>query len=603
VTAPAPPWTNKEQMMGRDAGDPLEARVAECLSVGGEIPADVREWLLDFRLRHEPLGVWDGAVTEEFWLAFFALAVKKFEPEKSSLLAHLGAFFRDTPAYRTWVQKVVLEPSEESWSAETRAELATWPAGRVADARIASLLTTRAQDEPDVSRWVNRFNAIATARAMRFGHPFQDAADLVADFWLWVYAVEPARVFSRYTPSRAPLFNFAFRCFDHEFRDWGEALDDERATLVGDSVLDRTASPAPPLDELDPEDFEVARPRWSQEVSRRVRACLGRLGMGIGQPGWLMWQVHIGRSYRSLSQELSAGEGGMRERTELALRQRVFQAKRRFNRLWVAQAGDTMLPRLPGGSETVKRSFHMTDEDAVRLVQALDEQASHPSDDDLINSAYGELAAADGSRVDAHLGVCAECRDHVSLLRDTLAFFQTPAGKERLGRLWTSFREAAARVGADRQDGQTSGFAAAAARTHDQYARAARSALSWADLPDDFKRSNYHQLAYAEHILETAGLGLRPLSDREDRVEDIEQAIGPEGLRRLAELEHERFVAERMLQGWRFGSVKDPAKKISPYLVGWDGLSPDIQELDVKAVMAWPATFREVGLEVHRVSR
>jgi hypothetical protein len=594
---------SQERMMNRNAEDPLEARVIECLKTGGEMPDDVRGWLLDVRRQHEPLGKWDGVDVEAFWPAFFFGAVQSFTPGSASLRAHLAGFFRGTPAYKAWARQVAVEP-ERTWSPEASAEIHTWPDGRLADARIAAWLTNLENDKPDVKLWVDRFNVKAIAHAARFGHPLAAASDLVGDFWLWVFEADPPRVFSRYSPPRAALFNFAFRCFDHEFREWGQQAAIARAREVADNAtLAREESPAAPVDALDPDQVETARLVWAQQVSRRVRACLGELGTQVGKPGWLLWQVQIEqRSYKDLVAELAAQGDNV---VPNALRQRALQARRKFDRLWVAEAGAWMLPYLPKGKETITRSFDMTDEDAVRLVRALEEEGPHPSDEELIGSAYGDLANADCSRVDAHLATCEGCRDDVAHLRDTLAFLQTPEGKTRLGQLWNSFREATARMQADGRSGESGGFAAAAARTHEQYVRSTGNGTpssSWSSVPEDFKRSNYHQIAYAPHILATVRLALRPLTDREDRVDDMVQALGLPVVRGLAELEHERFVAERVMQDWHFGPVKDVSKKVSPYLVPWKDLSAQIQELDVDAVKSWPATFREVGLEIYRVN-
>jgi hypothetical protein len=107
-------------------------------------------------------------------------------------------------------------------------------------------------------------------------------------------------------------------------------------------------------------------------------------------------------------------------------------------------------------------------------------------------------------------------------------------------------------------------------------------------------------VAYAEHILRSAGLGIRPLSDPNRPVVDLQQVLGEEGLRRLAEMEHGRWNVERLLRGWRYAAKKDVASKRSPYLVPWDELSAEIQEYDLNAIRGLPAMFREAGFEVFR---
>jgi hypothetical protein len=53
---------------------------------------------------------------------------------------------------------------------------------------------------------------------------------------------------------------------------------------------------------------------------------------------------------------------------------------------------------------------------------------------------------------------------------------------------------------------------------------------------------------------------------------------------RLAELEHERWNADRRLLGWRFGPEKDTKRKIQPYLIDFADLSPEIKRYDIELI-------------------
>jgi hypothetical protein len=74
----------------------------------------------------------------------------------------------------------------------------------------------------------------------------------------------------------------------------------------------------------------------------------------------------------------------------------------------------------------------------------------------------------------------------------------------------------------------------------------------------------------------------------------------PEEIERLAEMEHGRFNAERLLDGWRYGSPKDVARKISPYLVPWAELPEDVKKWDCDAVKEIPALLTMVGMQICR---
>lgn len=50
----------------------------------------------------------------------------------------------------------------------------------------------------------------------------------------------------------------------------------------------------------------------------------------------------------------------------------------------------------------------------------------------------------------------------------------------------------------------------------------------------------------------------------------------------LAEMEHDRWNADRLRNGWAYApGEKNIDKKTSPYIVPWEDLSEEIRELDV----------------------
>ena len=148
-------------------------------------------------------------------------------------------------------------------------------------------------------------------------------------------------------------------------------------------------------------------------------------------------------------------------------------------------------------------------------------------------------------------------------------------------------------------------LAKAAERSHEEHVRSVVSQepalLPWKDLSEDLKLSNFHQVAYAENILNTAGLGVRPTGDPDKPLVDLQEMLGEEGLSRLAEMEHGRWNVERLLSGWRYAEAKDVGKKLSPYLVPWNKLPLGHSAVRPDAIRGLPARFREAGLEVYRL--
>ena len=74
----------------------------------------------------------------------------------------------------------------------------------------------------------------------------------------------------------------------------------------------------------------------------------------------------------------------------------------------------------------------------------------------------------------------------------------------------------------------------------------------------------------------------------------------PEEIETLAEMEHSRWNAERLREGWRYAPEKNVEKKLTPYLVAWTDLSEPIREWDRSAVSAWPDLLAARGLRIVR---
>jgi hypothetical protein len=116
----------------------------------------------------------------------------------------------------------------------------------------------------------------------------------------------------------------------------------------------------------------------------------------------------------------------------------------------------------------------------------------------------------------------------------------------------------------------------------------------WADLRDDFKNSNRLQASRIAAFLERIGYRLEPAEGPKPITlsnEDIEQ---------LAEMEHGRWIIERLQSGWHYDSKRDPAKKLSPYLVPWSKLSDKVKGYDRNAVASWPSVMAQAGLSIVR---
>ena len=141
---------------------------------------------------------------------------------------------------------------------------------------------------------------------------------------------------------------------------------------------------------------------------------------------------------------------------------------------------------------------------------------------------------------------------------------------------------------------------------HTDYARRMRSEgkrpgddpslLPWEELPETLRDSNRDQAADIESKLRA--IACEVATEEDGRVPVLE--FSREEIEQLAELEHERWEAERRGDGWTLGPVKDPVAKQSPYLVPWRDLTEDVRDLDRDTVRRIPEFLGEVGLVVVR---
>jgi hypothetical protein len=119
----------------------------------------------------------------------------------------------------------------------------------------------------------------------------------------------------------------------------------------------------------------------------------------------------------------------------------------------------------------------------------------------------------------------------------------------------------------------------------------------WEKLDEGFRNSNRMQATNAAGFMERAGFVVRPATEK---VEPLE-LTGVE-IEVLAEIEHGRWVVDRLMEGWRYEDLpkKDTDRKRHPSLVPWDKLMDRVKGYDRDAVQGWPKLLAEAGLEVRR---
>lgn len=138
---------------------------------------------------------------------------------------------------------------------------------------------------------------------------------------------------------------------------------------------------------------------------------------------------------------------------------------------------------------------------------------------------------------------------------------------------------------------------------HESYVKARReegappdpSLVPWEDLAPDLQDSNCRQAEDMLRKLELLGWRIVPIAEGGQGLDLAEGDV-----EWLAVMEHGRWVMERLLAGWRWGSLKDVAAKRSPYLVPFLELDESNREKDRQAVRRIPDLLEAGGYGVQR---
>ncbi len=126
------------------------------------------------------------------------------------------------------------------------------------------------------------------------------------------------------------------------------------------------------------------------------------------------------------------------------------------------------------------------------------------------------------------------------------------------------------------------------------------SMVPWRELPEHLRESNRRQADNIGMKLKAVGCYVAPLTDWDAGLFEF----SADEIELMAQIEHERWVLDRIRAGWKHTKgQKNIKKKKSPYLVPWGELSEEIKELDRNTVGALPSFLYKVDLQIHREKR
>lgn len=117
----------------------------------------------------------------------------------------------------------------------------------------------------------------------------------------------------------------------------------------------------------------------------------------------------------------------------------------------------------------------------------------------------------------------------------------------------------------------------------------------WDELPEDLKEANRAQARHVGEKLAMLGYVMVPVLDDAAPAFRLDESE----VRLLARAEHERWMAERIAAGYRYGPRRDG--RFHPDLVPWKELPDPARDTDVRAVRAIPDLLADEGFQVIRV--
>ena len=120
---------------------------------------------------------------------------------------------------------------------------------------------------------------------------------------------------------------------------------------------------------------------------------------------------------------------------------------------------------------------------------------------------------------------------------------------------------------------------------------------SFGDQPVSLQKSSYAQMSHM--LTKVDALGYKVVPVEECNPDDRITAFSDEETERLAELEHERWMEERIADGWTAGE-RDHGAKTTPYLVPYSELDDSVKQYDRDVVDRLISFLDKAGLAVVR---
>lgn len=122
--------------------------------------------------------------------------------------------------------------------------------------------------------------------------------------------------------------------------------------------------------------------------------------------------------------------------------------------------------------------------------------------------------------------------------------------------------------------------------------------IPYGGLTEEIKDSNRRQARGIPNKLKYIDCVLLP-SGAEGCGEPV-TAFTAEDIERLAVIEHDEWMGDKIRHGWTYGPVRDKARKKNPFIVDYESLSETHKELDRNTIRRMPEVVAACGYAIYR---
>ncbi|MBU7006859.1 NAD-binding protein [Phosphitispora fastidiosa] len=121
--------------------------------------------------------------------------------------------------------------------------------------------------------------------------------------------------------------------------------------------------------------------------------------------------------------------------------------------------------------------------------------------------------------------------------------------------------------------------------------------VHWVQLDESHKEQSRREAGFIGELLKEVSCELILLAE----LKEEQFQFTPEEAEKMAELEHDRWYKHRVNEGWKYGEVRDDARKINNMLLPWADLPYEGKKYNIDMVNKLPELIEEVGFRIYRV--